>query len=218
MKFSRFYFTLCGVLSIILCFSSCRSMQHAPKSVEAVDLGLTSGTKWATCNVGASSPEEIGSYFAWGETKKKKEYSLKTYFDAHYEKFTVDGYNCISGTKYDVATTSWGAEWAMPTAMQAYELYVECQWTWTENYKSTGVAGMICTGPNGNHIFFPSGGLIMGREHSYTDYGNYWTGSLERYNNIDWANFIDFNNRGLTLSYLSRDHRYWGRNIRPVKK
>ncbi len=208
------------MLSILflLAISSCSSSLSAPKSVQIVDLGLTSGTKWASCNIGASSPEEFGYYIAWGETKRKKEYSEQTYFDAPYLLFTTDGNNCICGTKYDAATVLWGDEWAMPTCKQAKELYDECHWIWQDDYQSTGVAGMMCVGPNGNHIFFPAAGLIMGEEHSYQYYGNYWTGSLERFNNIDWANFIDFNRNGLSYFMLSRDHRFWGRNIRPVRR
>lgn len=106
----------------------------------------------------------------------------------------------------------------MPTYEQAVELYEQCTWEWTDNYKSSNVAGCICIGPNGKHIFFPAGGLMMGKQHAYKDYGNFWTGSLYRFNNIDWANFIDINRNGTTLNYVSRDHRYWGRNVRPVRK
>jgi len=80
------------------------------------------------------------------------------------------------------------------------------------------VAGCICTGPNGNHIFFPASGLMMGKRQAYVDNGNFWTGSLFWFNNIDWANFIDFNRNGMAHQYVSRDHRYWGRSVRPVRK
>ena len=189
------------------------------KSFKAyVDLGLPSGTKWATCNIGARKPHETGCFFAWGETNVKDEYSLNTYFDQKYELFDTENNSCISGTKYDAATILWGKKWMMPTCEQAEELYKHCTWEWTDNYESSNVAGCICTGPNGNHIFFPANGLMMGKQQAYVNYGNFWTGSLFRFNNIDWANFIDFNRNGMAHQYVSRDHRYWGRSVRPVRK
>ncbi len=189
------------------------------KSFKAyVDLGLPSGTKWATCNIGARKPHEAGCFFAWGETDTKDEYSLSTYFDQKYEFFDTQNNPCLSGTKYDAATVLWGKKWMMPTYEQAEELYKHCTWEWTDNYENSDVAGCICTGPNGNRIFFPASGLMMGKKHAYIACGNFWTGSLFRFNNVDWANFIDFNRNGTAYQYVSRDHRYWGRNVRPVRK
>ena len=74
---------------------------------EWVDLGLQSGTLWATCNVGASNPEEYGSYFAWGETKTKSEYTPETYFDSQYEKYRFDGRTELR-PEDDAATANWG--------------------------------------------------------------------------------------------------------------
>lgn len=183
---------------------------------EAVDLGLS--VKWASCNIGAKNVYEVGYYLAWGETEEKDEYSLSTYFDKSYKIFNTLSKKCLSGTGYDAATVLWGEEWMMPTYEQATELYAHCTWEWTDNYEGSNVAGCICTGPNGNHIFFPAGGLMMNTSLQYTDCGNFWTGSLYRYNNVDWANFIDINRTGTALNYVSRDHRYWGRNVRPVRK
>lgn len=199
-------------------YKNINKIKKTSKDREYVDLGLPSGTLWAAQNLGAKNPYETGYYFAWGETKKKSTYSLKTYFDKRYEKFDTNSNPYLSGTEYDAATALWGEGWMMPTYEQANELYKYCTWEWTDNYNGSNVAGCICTGPNGKHIFFPSGGLMMDKKHAYTDYGNYWVGSLYRFNNIDWANFIDFNKNGPTQKYVSRDHRYWGRSVRPVRK
>lgn len=84
---------------------------------EAVDLGLPSGTKWASCNVGATKPEEPGGYYAWGETEEKDYYAPSTYIhcDGAYNPLFYDLGSDISGTEYDVAHVKWGGKWCMPT-------------------------------------------------------------------------------------------------------
>lgn len=203
------------VMAFMICAIACDRQNNY------VDLGLPSGTLWATCNLGAEQPHETGLYLAWGETEEKDIYNLDTYFDKEYKLFNTyePGKGCMSGTEYDAATILWGTKWAMPTHEQAWELYQLCKWEITKDYNGTGVAGAICTGPNGNHIFFPANGLIMNDTQQYHSSGNYWTGSLIHYNEIDWVNFIDFNENGLVFNWMvSRDHRFWGRNIRPVRQ
>ena len=119
-----------------------------------VDLGLTSGTKWATANVGASKPEEFGNYYAWGEVTTKSAYDWSTY------KFTTDGGETF--TKYcsrssygkddftdtkttldlsdDAAYVNWGGKWRMPTDEQQRE---QCYWVWTGSYNGSGIGGYI---------------------------------------------------------------------------
>ena len=140
---------------------------------EWVDLGLPSGTLWATCNVGASTPEEYGDYFAWGETAPKNYYAWTTYrwCEGNYNKLTkyctnnhygVDG---MVDHKYelepadDAAYVNWGPSWRMPTIAQQNELREECNCIWT---MSNGVNGLLVTGPNGNTIFLPATGCIEG--------------------------------------------------------
>ncbi len=146
---------------------------------EAVDLGLPSGTFWATCNVGASSPEEFGDYFAWGETESKNVFSREnnkltnftskrpepTEIGLYYPK----GYTCerredgseyinyiISGSKdYDAARAQWGASWRMPLPSEFEELVKNCTWEWTA---VNSIEGYKITGPNGNSIFLPAAG------------------------------------------------------------
>lgn len=148
---------------------------------EYVDLGLPSGLKWATCNVGASSPEDYGDYFAWGETSPKAEYSLVTYL--HWVDDDGDGYwdygeitvtSDISGNpQYDAATANWGGSWRMPTEDEMQELVDYCEWEWTQ---VNGVNGSKVVGPNGSCIFLPAAGYRSGSS-LYNDgnYGYYWS-------------------------------------------
>ena len=123
---------------------------------EAIDLGLPSGTKWASWNVGASKPEEYGGYYAWGETEEKDHYDWSTYThcDGSWKTCHHIG-NDIAGTEYDVAHKKWGGEWRMPTKTQQDELRKNCTETWTQ---LNGVNGILVTGPNGNSIFLPAAG------------------------------------------------------------
>lgn len=108
------------ILSTIIIFYSC-----GPKH-EYVDLGLPSGTKWATCNVGANIPEEYGDFYAWGEITTKSEYTTENCVT--YGESMDD----ISGNpNYDVARAKWGGSWRMPTKSEMRELVYNCNWTWT---------------------------------------------------------------------------------------
>lgn len=137
---------------------------------EYIDLGLSA--LWATCNVGASSPSEYGSYFAWGETNAKWDFE-NTYTLNDSPNIGKD----ISETKYDVATVNWGNDWCMPTKSQWEELITKCNWEWTThgNHK-----GWKITGPSGQSIFLPAAGWYLGK------YGNtiaekyckYWSSTL----------------------------------------
>ena len=133
-----------------------------------VDLGLPSGLKWATMNVGASKPEEYGDYFAWGETEPKKEYSwlnykfeLSTDNNGPFSKYvtnssygTVDN-KTVLDPEEDAAHVNWGGSWRMPTEEEWTELRTNCTWTWTTQ---NGVNGRLVTGPNGKSIFLPAAG------------------------------------------------------------
>lgn len=116
-----------------------------------VDLGLPSGTKWATCNVGAKRPEQYGGYYAWGETNTKETYSMSTYLDGRITVFSdygtdkdlLKGVTDIAGTRYDAAYVNWGGKWRMPTKSQQDELRNECCWVWTSSYNGSNVKGYI---------------------------------------------------------------------------
>ena len=123
---------------------------------EWVDLGLPSRTLWATCNVGASKPEEYGNYYAWGEITVKESYTI--------ENSVIQGKNIgdISGNaEYDAACAEWGNGWRMPAYDEFKELITYCKWGWT-NWN--GVMGIVFTGKNGNSIFLPAAGNQSGTE------------------------------------------------------
>ena len=121
-----------------------------------VDLGLTSGTKWATANVGASKPQDYGNYYAWGETTTKEVYNWETYkYGSDYNQLTKycnssscgkDGFTDTKTTldlSDDAAAANWGGKWRMPTREQQDELRNECYWVWTESYNNSNVKGYI---------------------------------------------------------------------------
>ncbi len=161
---------------------------------EYVDLGLPSGVKWATFNVGATKPEEYGDYFAWGETEPKELYDESTY----------------SEKEEDAATANWGSEWRMPTQAEQDELRTECSWTWmTEN----DVNGYKVVGPNGNSIFLPAAGYCSGSSlYNVGHKGFYWASSLYT-GNTSYAYYLSF-----TYNDVSRysNDRCYGQSVRPV--
>ena len=176
---------------------------------EYVDLGLPSGLKWATCNVGATSPEEYGDYFAWGEIEAKDEYTA--------EKCSTYGVvmNDISGNvQYDAASANWGESWRMPTRFEYRELLQNTKKTWTTQ---NGVNGYSMKSTiNGDSIFFPAAGYRYGLSFCFgsESEGNYWCSTpieLEIY----VANNIDFSSADYVMSC---DYRFYGRTIRPVVK
>lgn len=120
----------------------------------AIDLGLRSGTKWACCNIGATSPEEYGGYYAWGETEEKSSYTLsnyKFYDNGSYLDIGTD----ICGTEYDVAHVKWGGSWQMPSLDQIKELVDAGTITWTWSDDRYSVTGFYVSSTNGASIFLP---------------------------------------------------------------
>lgn len=199
-----------------------------------VDLGLPSGTLWATCNVGAQNPWDYGDYFAWGETSTKSDYSWSNYKYANgdYNKLTKycsysfrgnDGFTdnlTVLEAEDDAATVNLGSDWRMPTQAEFHELYYNCVWEWTSNYNGTGVAGRIVKSrSNSNTIFFPAAGYRYGTVLRYAGSdGSYWSSSL------DTAAMYDDPNRGGLIGFyygnVSPDDwgdRRYGRSVRPVR-
>ncbi len=145
---------------------------------DAIDLGLPSGTKWASWNVGASAPEEYGGYYAWGETEEKDYYDKNTY--KYYDNGYIDIGEDIAGTQYDVAHVKWGGSWRMPSIDQMEELIDNCTWKWTTR---NGVNGQLVTGKNGNSIFLPAAGVRDNDELAWANSdGEYWSSSLFPHN------------------------------------
>lgn len=154
-----------------------KPQDQSPYGVEAVDLGLPSGTRWANMNIGATRPEEFGGYYAWGEVTEKSNYDWPTYThcDGTIESCRDIGSN-ISGTQYDVAYVKWGDRWRMPTFEQIKELWIECSTKWT---KFNGIWGCEFTGLNGNSIFVPAAGYRVGTyTQAQTGYCKLWSGGL----------------------------------------
>lgn len=208
---------------------------------EYVDLGLPSGLKWATMNVGASSPEDYGDYFAWGETEpyytaghsqdnpcsswktgKTAGYDWASYKwcngseDTQTKYCTSSSYGAVDNKTTleladDAAHVNWGGSWRMPTKAEQDELRANCTWTWESQ---NGVNGYrVSSKTNSNSIFFPAAGLRWG---SYLDgagsYGSCRSSSLyEDYSN--YAFYLDFNSGYVGWNYGSRD---FGHTVRAV--
>ena len=181
-----------------------------------VDLGLPSGIKWASCNVGAEKPEDYGNYYAWGEVLPKEDCSWATYKYANgasdkLTKYCNDaskGDNGFTDNKTtldpedDAARVNWGGSWRMPTDAEWAELIANCAWTWTTQ---NGINGFQVTSKtNSNSIFLPANDNI--------DYGFYWSSSL--YESIpDYAWYLRFDS-----DYVGRysGDRFYGLSVRPV--
>ncbi|MBQ0030457.1 MAG: hypothetical protein KBT32_08480 [Bacteroidales bacterium] len=190
-----------------------------------VDLGLPSGTKWATCNVGATRPTEYGDYFAWGEAKTKKDYDWNTYkwckgsyngltkYNISSDYGTVDN-KTVLDVEDDAATANMGEEWRIPTLDEYNELIKGCEWKWVENFNGSGVNGMLCTSKkNYATIFFPAAGHRNDTDLSNAGCrGDYWLSSL--------YGILPNNSYALTFNdgYIAWDQndRYLGHCVRAV--
>lgn len=153
-----------------------------------VDLGLPSGILWATCNVGACSPEDFGDYFSWGETVEKSTYSFGTYkyCKGDYDNLTkycsrinygYDDYSdnlTVLEAGDDAATVNWGDNWRTPTFEEWTEL---CENTFSNWTTQNGVTGQLFIASNGNFLFLPAAGYKS--DNNYIGYnGIYWSSSL----------------------------------------
>jgi hypothetical protein len=190
---------------------------------EWVDLGLRSGTLWATCNVGANSPEEYGDYFAWGETTTKSSYSWSTYKLCMGSWDTLTKYSSSIGTvdnktelepSDDAATVNWGSGWQMPSYEQLLELFNSSNTT-TTWATMNGVYGMkITSKSNGNSIFLPAAGYRSGRSLNYAgSRGYYWSHSRST-SSSQYANYVSLYSSG-----MGGDHNFrnYGKSVRPVR-
>lgn len=189
---------------------------------EAIDLGLPSGLKWASFNVGATKVEDYGDYFAWGETEPKADYSWATYkfelgtdnngpFSKYVNKSsygTVDN-KTVLDPEDDAAHVNWGGSWRMPTVAEWTELRTKCTWTWTSH---NGVNGRKVTGPNGNSIFLPAARLWDGSTRVFAGFGYYWSSSLQS-DFPDHAKDVSFGSENV---YRAFSIRYRGLSVRPV--
>jgi formylglycine-generating enzyme required for sulfatase activity len=192
---------------------------------EFVDLGLPSGTLWATCNIGASGPEDYGDYFAWGETVPKEEYNWNTnkwgYYDEN-SKLHITKYNTNSDygpvdnkmeldPEDDAACVNWGPSWRMPTKEQMNELIKKCSWQYTT---MNGIAGQLVTGPNGNTLFLPHTGYYYNNTLYYSYFeGYYWSCIL-----FDYYSDTAYRLRiGEGIHTCVSYNRYFGYTVRAVR-
>ena len=213
----------------VVCAAGCKKHNDGNGSYNGhdyIDLGLPSGTLWATCNVGADTPEGYGDHFAWGETQPKSYYEWTTYKYANGNHNTLTKYCNNSGYGYngftdnltmllaedDAATTNWGNGWRMPTQEEWLELCQNTTNTWTTR---NGVYGRLFTASNGNSLFLPAAGYRWdGYLYGAGSYGHYWSGSLNTsYPCYAWIFYFGsgFYSMGNGAS------RYYGRSVRAVR-
>ena len=191
---------------------------------DRVDLGLPSGTLWATCNIGAFAPWACGNYFSWGETELKEYYDWSTYIycegsETSLTKYCNDasyGYNgftddlSVLQPSDDAATAIWGTDWHTPTQEEWQELLDNTIHTWTT---SNGVNGFVFRGSNGNSIFLPVTGYRSSSSLLCNYIGCYWLSSL----GTDYpsnARYLNFYSQGYSVTNNSR---YCGIVVRPVR-
>ncbi|MBR3871788.1 MAG: InlB B-repeat-containing protein [Paludibacteraceae bacterium] len=174
---------------------------------EYIDLGLPSGTLWATCNVGANSPEEYGDYYSWGETQTKSTFTASNY-SYKSNPLTLPLSN-------DVANIKWGTDWRYPTEEEHQELRNSnyCTWIWAEMNGITGYC--IKSKINGNNIFLPAGGRKLNSETRYLgELCSYWTSNLDvEYSEQVYIISYDSPYAGTIWDFEYRDD---GRPVRPV--
>lgn len=168
---------------------------------EWVDLGLS--VKWATCNVGANSPEECGDYYAWGETEKNR------YTEENSSTLDVQISDISGNANYDAAQSQWGESWRMPTKAEFEELKNKCLWIWTTQ---NGVKGYKIKGLNANSIFLPITGARYGKLVDADDIGCYWSSTPYDDNNKDSCSLY-FSGDGCIITDCKR---YIGLAVRPV--
>lgn len=201
--------------------ASCAVTVYRIDTPVAVDLGLPSGVKWASFNIGASSPEENGLYYAWGETEPKSCYSWETYTYEYIYYYYIDHYDFTKYNKIDnktvldldddVAHMKLGGKWRMPTAAEWTELQTKCEWMWI----NTGY--LVISKNNLNSIYLPAAGIRSNMEYLQAGSdGGYWSSSLysdDTYCIEAW--FLFFNSEEVYRAYYDY-YRCDGLSVRPV--
>ena len=223
-KSRKWLWWLLALLVTVLCAAAVMFMGKEPNKAEEVaksvsltgthmgyewvDLGLPSGLKWATCNIGASSPEEYGDYFAWGETSPKEEYRPTN--SASYGSSDSKWDNIGGNPSYDAAAANWGGDWRLPTGKEFQELIDNCDWEWvTQN----GHNGYKVTGPNSQSIFLPAAGWRYGAGGgSVGSFGDYWSSTPDESKTCNACNLC-FGEGNHNVNW---GNRFRGRSVRPV--
>lgn len=195
-----------------------------PDYPEAIDMGLS--VKWSSWNLGASSPEDYGEYYAWGELEPKTKYNWSTYkwckngsADTMNKYTTQTGFETkdnktVLDLEDDVAHVILGGNWRMPTIDEWHYLHLNCFLKWTEQ---NGVMGILVTARNGNSIFLPAAGYRDGTTLYGVGGGScYWSSSI-LYEDPKWAKYVYFNTDSDHI-YGSDAYRYVGLQVRPVSE
>lgn len=195
-----------------------------------VDFGLPTGTLWATYNVGATAPEEFGDYFAWAETQSKETYDWLNEGDYKYGVRDTDNKPDGGMTKYnstdnlrtldssdDAASVNWRSGWRTPTKADFDELLEACDAEWTDNYNTTGIAGLVITSRTDEtkFIFLPAAGYHYnhGLDAQGTDC-KYWCSSIYKTEYpVAWS--LNMGNDNPLV--MGGNSRYYGFSIRPVR-
>ncbi len=214
------------ILSLLLCgailvgFTACEKKEKfdsTPKNNghEYVDLGLSSGTLWATCNIGATSPEGYGDYFAWGETNTKSNFSWNSYKfisgSSNVTKYNYTDEKFILDLADDVASVKWGGDWRIPSTIEMMELLEECTWTETT---LNGVNGFNVVGPNGKSLFLPSAGYYMFNSLDYAgENGAYWLSVPDTDEIMEAARLSWYSGGYPSCDFVAR---YIGKTIRAI--
>ncbi len=219
MKLLSYILTILSVFCGTDCYA--RPVTGNIEGHDYVDLGLPSGLKWATCNVGATSPEECGDSFAWGEVKTKKDFTKDSSFTTFQsagrlqKRGVIDSYGVLTAM-CDAATQNWGDKWRMPTKEEFDELVEYCSWTWIVWEQGCGYLIESKKEGNDNWIFLPASYVF--KEFSQEDFkptvGEYWSSTV--FENDDWLSYrLSFHSLG---SCNSNKLRYLESKVRPVLK
>jgi len=183
----------------------------ATPSLEAVDLGLPSGRKWANMNLGANTPNESGLYFAWGDTEGHEDGSDDTFYRSDYEDRPASKIDTDLPLEHDAAHAMLGGDWHMPTKEDFQELYDNCKRSWVD---VKGKKGCLFTSKiNGNSIFLPAAGYYYGTSlYSRGSLGSYWSASFRGSSGAYYLYFYSSN-----VSPQIYDTRYYGFSVRAVQ-
>ena len=180
---------------------------------EYVDLGLPSGLKWATCNVGASNPQDYGLYFAWGETTgytgEQVTSGVRKFDKASYKASAISTDLTL---EQDAAHINLGGNWRMPTKAEYQELLDNCNVVWTSDYNGTGIKGRTFTSKvNGKSVFFPAAGNCNNSSVGGVGSSGYcWSASWD---SSSYAWLLRFYSGSQNLSNYDR---YYGFSVRGV--
>ena len=232
-KFAHILQPTIAVFSLIILFCPIINAQHTTgfaDGYEWVDLGLPSGTLWATMNIGADSPQAYGKYFMWGETSAVDNVESMENHCLYVGK-SIDDFS--GNPHHDAATALWGGGWRIPTEKEMAELNDNCKWEWIAD-KSKEIFGFRLTGPNGNSLFLPAAGTLMDYGACYsTEEGGYWTSTPADKHEYDPTGLrdgralffegffvredeMDGDYEGTGSHSVGNTARFYGNTIRPV--